>query len=698
MRWRRPEIWLLMGLLLASPAASPAQEATPPDSTTAAPSDTTAAEQSYLDALEARLRAKRAQEAAAGGGEAAPGGLFHDCVNAPEAGVKANVTRVNYFGNLANKVQVAGGGSLTDTYGYSYDSYRRQDRTVENRNANATYLSGEGQDPYGLLPVILRLEASTNWSEDVTVNTAGSRNTKRSQTRRAGVSATRSRLVTGPLIQNLTAGWYYNNITGVNLGEASEQTDTETTGAVRTGIPFARGLALATRLYGSRRIGDNALAGFDSPTKTTGDTLGIGGYYNRGGATGKLVVSQVNFDRTYLDYRRDANGLIDTTDVPDGAEKIVRELEERDAWQLNWDNKVALGRFNFESKLAHTYEKQQYNQSLVGAKERSSDTASLTLAFPVGNDSLSVTYKYEWTWDDQRFLNATASRGRQYLKKREVAFGWVRHLFRHTDLKGRYRTELSQDIAQNRFNENDRDRLTEEASLELESHLSPRFYASLEGSYLRKDDIAIRSTLSANNNVKRSYEVSPQYTWTISDKVSLQQTFRMYIQYQDYLYDALESVRKEDTFNKRGNVATKVTYDPNDRIEIIVKHDLNRKNNGTRAATDLAGRESYRRDSNQSINRIEFGFTYDLTDEVSLQTATFRTEDETERFSGTTSSLTANRSGELWVGAVLDQSFGPRDNPVSFKGRIKRYLAYGPNVTDTSNDYWEADLLLKWAF
>jgi hypothetical protein len=500
------------------------------------------------------------------------------------------------------------------------------------------------------------------------------------------------------LIQNLTAGWYYNNTTGVNLGEASEQTDTETMGAVRTGIPITDGVTLATRLYGTQRTGDNALSGIDSPTETQGDTLGVGGYYTGRHLKGNVVLSQADFDRSYLDYRRDANGLVDTTNLPSGVEKIVRELEEKDAWEVSWDNRLDLGRFRFDTKLAHKYDKQQYNQSLVGAKERTDDTVNLTLAFPVGRDSLVFSYKYKWAWDDQQFLNATTSRGRQYKKTRDLTVDWTRRLFRNTDLKGRYSVELSQDIAEDQFNQNDRDRLTEEGSLKLESRLTPTFFASMEGSYLRIDDIAIRKTLSANNNIKSSYEISPQYRWTISDRVELQQNFRMYIQYQDYVFDALESVRKEDTFNKRGNLATRVTYNPTDRVEVIVKHDLNRKNNGTRVATDLAGRESYRRDSQQVISRIELGFTWEVADGVSLQTASFRTEDENERFSGDTSSISTNRSGELWVGTVIDRSWGPQSNPLTFSGRIKRYLAYGPNITDTSSDFWEADILLKWSF
>jgi hypothetical protein len=690
---------------VAVPAASqePVDDQGPAaaDSLAVSEPDTVLPATAELRALEAQLRARQAEREAEAASDttAVAEALFYDCDNAPEGGVKANVTKVNYFAGLTNSVKVAGGGRISDNYNYSYDSYRRQDRTVENRSANVSYVSGEGDRSYDLLPVILRLEARTTWSEDITVNSAGRRNAKTNQTRRAGVTASRANLKTGPLINSLTAGWYYNNTRGENLGDASDRTDTETTGAVRTGIPLADGVSLATRIYGTKRSGDNFLAGIESPTETTGDTLGVGGYYKGDLLTGKVVFSQADFDRSFLDYRRNANGLVDTTNIPEGASKIVEELEEKDAWEIAWDNKLTHGDLTFETKMSHKYDKQQFNQSLVGAKEQQSDKVSLKLSFPVSRrDSLALAYDYGWEWDDQTFLDATESRGRQYKKSRKVTMEWMRRLFVDTDLKTRYITELSQDIAEDEFNQNDRDRLTEDLSIKIDSKLSPEFKTSLEGSYLRKDDVAIRNTLSANNNVKRTYEVSPQYTWNISERVDLQQTFRMYIQYQDYDFDELEGVRKEDTFNRRGNLSTKVTYRPNDRIEVIAEHVYNKKRNGTRVETDQAGRDTYRRDSDQVINRLEFALKWKTTDWLELQTATYRSRDEIERFSGDSSSINEDFSGELWLGGVIDRDFGPSTNPLQLSGRIKRFLAYGPNVTDTSDDYWEADLLVKWSF
>lgn len=726
---RRLVLCVLCGLWAAAAAHAqdPAQPTQPPvaagaaaaaDSTAAAFADSTAAAladsvaapdpyAAYADSLEALgykpamvqnlVRHKREQDArAAADAAAADTMLFSNCTNVPEATVQANVTKVSFAGSLANTVKVKDGGSIADTYRWAYDTYRRQDKTVETRSANATYTSGE------LLPVTLKLLASVDWSDDLTTNTGGSTNQNKRQTRRAGVSASKSRVQTGDVQHTLNAGWYYNDFESINQQERNDNAENEVNASLRSKVDLAAGLALAGRLYGIKRDGDSQLAGFESPSSTTGDTLGADAYYQRRVATGQVTLSQSSFDKRYLDYRRNSNGLIDTLNLPEGASKVVRELEEQDAWDLRWDNTLKAGRIKFTSALQHTFDKQQYAESGVGRKDRNADQMKLGLMFPAGRDSFALTYEFKWTWDDQQFAGAESSRGRQYQKTRDFALDWIHDLFANTVLSGRYSANLVQDIAEDRFNENDRDRLTQTARLKLESAWSGAFTTTLLGEYNAVDDIAIRTTRSANNNTKRTYEVAPGYRLVLSPRVEFAQVFRMYIQYQDYDFAYIGELNKNDTFNKRGNLASTLTLHPSERVDLVVKHDYNQKFNGTRTNRDASGEAFYRRDQDQVINRVELGLTWTVvqwsqTEVFKLQTATYRTKDTVTRF-GTTETETTNYSGELWIGAVLGRDWGPDDRPLHMDARIKRYLAYGPNVTDTSDDYWEADVLLRWTF
>ncbi len=664
------------------------------DSLVAAGTDPAEIEQ-IVAAREAELQARLTADLAAAA-EAAGGRWFFDCNNVPEAGVQANVTRVNYYGRLANSVKVIGGGLLSDNYDWNYESYRRQQRTVENRSVRGAYSSGTQ------LPVQLNAQASLDWSEDITTNAAGNTNVNQREMRRGGLTANMADITAGPTRHAVSASWFQIDQQSVNQQQRNDFNEGEFAGAIRSGVRIAEGLTLAARLYGIKRDGESLLADIQSPSTTTGDTLGIGAHYSREVVQGRLTLTQSNFDRRYLDYRRNSNGLIDTLNIPEGASKIVRELEAKDALHVLWDNTAKKGRYTLTARFEHTVDNQEYTFSQVGRRERSRDAMTLRAITPVGRDSFTVSYRYDWSWDDQRFLGATASRGRQFRKVRDLTVDWQRRLFARTTISGRYRTELSQDIAQNQFNENDRDRLTEEGRLRLDARWQPRFSTSLMTEYQRVEDIAVRASRSANNNVRRTYEVAPSYRYAFSQKVELAQSFRMYIQYQDHAFGYLPEARKDDTFNKRGNLATTVTLKPNPRLDVIVKHEFNQRYNGTLTDRDAAGRGFYRRDQQQTINRVELGLTWTAlswsrNETLKFQTASYRTLDAVDRF-GATTNRTERYSGEMWLGATFNRKWGPPSSPLSLDARVRRYLAYGPNVTETSRDYWEADVKVSWAF
>jgi hypothetical protein len=49
------------------------------------------------------------------------------------------------------------------------------------------------------------------------------------------------------------------------------------------------------------------------------------------------------------------------------------------------------------------------------------------------------------------------------------------------------------------------------------------------------------------------------------------------------------------------------------------------------------------------------------------------------------------------VGAQVSRKWG-KDNPLELSAMVRKFNAYGPSVTATSADYWDADVWLKWSF
>jgi hypothetical protein len=404
-------------------------------------------------------------------------------------------------------------------------------------------------------------------------------------------------------------------------------------------------------------------------------------------------VTRSNFERRYLDFRKNSQGLIDTVGVDEDL-KIVQELETKDAMTLEFENQLRLGILSFRSLASRTTDDLDYAANGQGLKQRHLDKFELGSGARVGVDSVAVTYTYGWTWDDQRIQGATANRGRQYNKAREFEFVWTRPLFADTQFKLRTYEGLFQDIAEFEHNQNDKDRYQNDFSVELGRRWLGRFSTNLLYSFRSSEDRSIRETRSSNNNIKTSYEIAPDYTWEVADWVTLGQVYRVYIQYTDYVYDYLESVSRDDNYNKRGNLTTKVTLTPTRRLEVIIRHDYNKKFNATKAGTSVAGGTFYSRDLNQTISKLDLGFSYKVVPGVTVEAATYRTRDDQTRF-GRSTNETTDYSGEIWVGTKVDRQIG---DGFQVSAVIRKYNAFGPAVTETSADYWEADAWVKWEF
>lgn len=620
--------------------------------------------------------------------------FFLSLRNIPTVGIQAGVLKVRTYAQLENSFTFRQNSTFRDDLDYSYESYRKQDKTVERRGAGLQYSSGTQ------LPVQLTLTGNWNWSEDITINRGGLRNLDKRDAKTASLAVSRPGLLFAGVQNDLLVAADVIDQVAENQSQANNLNEGAINGAWRGRAQLAEGVKLATRLYGVKRDGESQLGNSTNPTSTTGDTLGGGVYYDRSLLKGSIVVSQASYDKRYLDFRRNSSGIIDTLNLAPGESKVVEELQERNYTTFQWDNALRLHRVRLSADLSRDMDTEEYRYSQVGFRERYKDEARLMMGFPVGRDSLAVSYNFKWAWDDQIVQNGTDTRGRQYSKTRELKLDWRRQLFRNTKLTGLFVTALAQETAEDKgtgpANENDRDRLTADASLKLDTAWAGRFATGLVFQYRSTEDINLRATRSANNNFRQTYEVAPSYNWPLASWLTVSQVFRLYIQYQEYTFGYIANIDKDDNYNKRGNLTTIVRLDPSDRLNVTVKHDYGSRFNATQSRTDATGNDFYRRDQEQFTSRIDLGFKYRISAWLSLDATTYRAKDRLESL-GTPSRQTINYSGDLSIGTTIAKTW-TGDNPVTLAGRIKKHQAYGPNVTETSRDYWDADVSLKWSF
>ncbi len=618
------------------------------------------------------------------------GPWFVSLTNTPKAGVKASVQKYQYYGEWKSLVAMRGGSSFDHTFGWSWNDYRKQDKTIEERHDKFTW---NGAD---LLPMTTTISGNWDWSEDKTVNTSGVYNLAKRDYKRGSLNLTKTRLQTGNFIHTIKAMGQFEDQKSVSLNQRNDFTEGSGSLGGQTGFAVAPGVVLAGRLWGTASGGTRALGDLDSPSSANGDTVGVGVYYDRRWASGFVEVSRRNFQERYLDYRRNSNALIDTSNVPE-ALKIVEEKKVQDATAVDFENTFRTRGVTLTSTLSRLTKNEDYAANGKGRTENLADMAALDLSVATGRDSFVVSFEYGFSWDDQKYKNTTAFRGKQYTKKRDVSFGWFRELFAATQLGVRLHQQLSQDIAENRFNNNDKDRLDSDLNLTLDRDWND-FAAQMAFNYKQTKDLAIRESRSATNNVKDSYQVSPAYTWDVADWLALDQTYTLYILYTDYLYSELASVNNDDNYNKRGNLTSRMIVSPSDRLELVLKHVYSKTFNATQTSIDAAGNRKYFKDKIKRSSTISLGLQYDAAAGVALMAATEQQKDITDSF-GKTNKREIKYRGKMAVGIKVSKGWGGGQNPpLQLSADVKKNYAFGEGVVETGRDYWDADVWLKWSF
>jgi hypothetical protein len=208
----------------------------------------------------------------------------------------------------------------------------------------------------------------------------------------------------------------------------------------------------------------------------------------------------------------------------------------------------------------------------------------------------------------------------------------------------------------------------------------------------QRQDLTINSSQSIQNNTKDSYELAPQFNWTVSPWLRLSQRYKLWIQYTAWDYPSDSRV---DDYNKRGNLNTFLTISPTERLEVTIEHDYNRRFNATQSGTNAEGGAVYLKDQIQTINNIDFGVEFEAAEGVVFEASTYRKKDN--KFLPQSDDESTNFAGEIWVGTRVNKRWG-RKNPLELSGLVKKYNAFGPSVQPTSRDYWVADIWVKWSF
>ncbi len=331
--------WLLCdGLALSPPARAAYGEATTV-TLAAAPSDsvpapTASSQAGAVKPAPAGVAASDSLDAAADSvsGETPPpvtDPFIATWTQTPTARLSSGVRTVRCDAGLASEMVLRNLSTLNATFGWSLEDYRQQDKTVEARNGSLSFSDMSGPRFHKALSL------TRNWSEDRTVNTAGNANINRLDFSQALATVDSLIANTGAVRHALRLGGRLDDQKQSSLGIPNDFRERLGSAGLSSRYRPARGVVVVTSAYGERSGGNRTLGSETSSSSASGDTLGAFVGYTRRLLTGSVSARLANFDRRYLDYRRNANGIIDTLGA---VQKIVQELEQNDALALEWRN------------------------------------------------------------------------------------------------------------------------------------------------------------------------------------------------------------------------------------------------------------------------------------------------------------------------------------------------------------------------
>jgi hypothetical protein len=587
-----------------------------------------------------------------------------------------------------NNLDFRGGGSLDQSFDVTREDYRSQEKVVDKRDTTINYRTNQ-QSKFRAGVSLMQ-----NWSEDEMTTSSGLTTLNKRNYRKANATMRRDSLSFVGAQHSVSVVAGMEDQQGEQQNQRNDFSESNLAGAIGSSWQPASWIDVNTRAYTMTESGERSLGKQTNPSSSSGDSLKFRVNYDKGSSIGHFSVRQSNFDKRYLDYRRNSNGIIDTIGV---TQKVIEELERNDALTIEWSNDYHLGPLHLKTKLAQDVTENAFRESGVGTKERQQDTFDVDFGMKLSSrDTLSISYGSMKKWDDQIYRNATLARGKQTNHHRDVALNWKHDLFENTDLKLLLSTGLTQDIAENGFNKNDRDRLDSSMNVSTGTLWGGKSGVKVDLSFdiHRVEDISIRKERSGNNSIKESYELTPSYLWPVASWLDVNQSFRVWIQYTDYVFSDLETVNKEDDFNKRGNLDTRITIKPNSRLTVTISHNYNIKLNGKKSETDAAGRNFYFRESDQTINKINASMSWKVTQWLELDGTTYKSHDLTSRF-GNTTTETERFSGELGLGGKLHKKFSASR---TVSAGIRKFFAHGPNVQKAGQDYWDIDVAASWRF
>jgi hypothetical protein len=236
--------------------------------------------------------------------------------------------------------------------------------------------------------------------------------------------------------------------------------------------------------------------------------------------------------------------------------------------------------------------------------------------------------------------------------------------------------------------DNDRDQRYQFANLRISSKLFPKVQTTVFVEVAQTDKFNIKSSRSQNNETETRFDLRPEFTYKINDRISLTQKYGLNIEFSDFLFQADQNfLDRNITFANTFNVR----LTPALTAEVFYSYLLHTKGSYLEpfpgAERLLSTNQKDRRDE------ITIKFRYQLNSHIA---AIGRNEySQRKDLFATGAAAAAFKTGGLELGLEGDYKLGTQNG---LRFTVRRVKRFGRFNSPEQQDFWVMDTALNVTF
>lgn len=389
-----------------------------------------------------------------------------------------------------------------------------------------------------------------------------------------------------------------------------------------------------------------------------------------------------NSDETLADQKRgSAGGQIV------GAENLFRERKLTDSRVMSFglDTWVLSG-LNVKVSAQHAENSTQYNVASTLSSRNVSDVLSGSLNYKLFTGT-TVGMKLS----NGETLKDIANGGtRSYDEKRKSASLSLRHQFSRT-----FSTEFSasSNLTQSffvRYDENprDKDQLDNSITARVVSSPFSKLQTSFGVTVLQSEIVNIDASVSDQNQLRTKYDLQPKLTYTLNDRVNVEQNYGLAIESTEMTYKTDENVLDRNiTFSNKVNARL------TEKLRGSFYYALHLHDRGSYLPEFEGGERFLRIDRKDRNDKTEINVDYQITDHIRL-TATHEYSVKSDRTVATDSER-VTKLGGIEGGVVGSFGWGQGR---TLKFTLVKANRFSPFSGDKQDDYWIMNASFEYGF